>query len=148
MENQTHIDIVKNRSPRFPVQDHEFLRGYSLAEKYFYIVLCWLIKQHGDASGKFVGHDVLKRAGVPSFDSFGLSQRICKSARKKLEASGLITCKHVYGEKGYRNGTEYALCEAAFRPDPKEIHALILNRRAPELSPYPEISPGLTVISP
>lgn len=130
------------------MQDPQFWQRYSIAEKYFYLVLCHLLKKYADENDRFVGHDVALINGVPSFRSFGISQRICKGARKKLQDGGLITFRHVYGGKGHRVGTEYALCEAAFRESSKEIHALILNKRSPELSTPADIPHGVRLISP
>ena len=127
MENK-----IQNRIPRQPIQDPQSWKNYSIAEKYFYLVLCYLIKRYG-YDGRVVSHDTIIKNGVPSFGSFHISQRICKGSRKKLEKGGLIAFRHIYGERGYRSGTEYALCEAAYRESPKEIHALIFNKRSPEL---------------
>ena len=140
--------ITTIKSPRLPTQDPQFWQDYSIAEKYFYIVLCRLIKKYGNVNGRVVGHDVTKVDGVPPFDSFGISQRICKSARKKLVDGGWIIIKHIYGDRGHRIGTEYSLSEVAFHEDPKEIHALILNKRTLELSTPAEISGGVRLISP
>ena len=143
MENQ-----IQNKAPRLPVQDPQFWQRYSIAEKYFYLVLCHLLKKYADESGHVIGHDIAIKDSVPSFRSFGISQRICRSARKKLQDGGLITFRHVYGGEGHRVGTEYTLCEAAFRESPKEIHALILNKRSPELSTPADIPHGVRLILP
>ncbi len=111
-----------------------FDQQYTIPEKYFYIVLCYLRERYKNSEGFFIGHDNVTKNGIPSFKSFGISQRICKSARKKLKADGLIAFWHVYGEKGHRIGTEYDLCEAPIGENPKEIHARILNKKLPKLS--------------
>ncbi len=144
MENNS----LQNKIPRQPVQDPQFWQNYSIAEKYFYLVLCHLLKKYSDQNGRVVGHDTLFRNGVPSFKSFGVSQRICKGSRKKLQDRGLITFRHIHGEKGYRFGTEYALCEAAYRESPKEVHALIFNKRSNELSTSAVESHSYKLLSP
>jgi len=114
---------------------------YSISEKYFYIILCHLHKEYKNNNGFFLGHDNVTKNGIPSFKSFGISQRICKSARKKLKDGGLIVFRHVYGEKGHRIGTEYDLCDLVIGENPKEVHARILNKRSLELSTPVGISP-------
>ena len=141
-------NIIQNKIPRQPVQDPQFWQNYSIAEKYFYLALCHLLKMYADQSGHIVGHDVVVKNGVPPFKSFGISQRICKGARKKLQNRGLITFRHVYGARGYRVGTEYALCEAAYRESPKEVHARMFNQRSTELSTPASNSHSYKALSP
>lgn len=121
---------------------------YSIAEKYFYIVLCYLHKRYKNESGNFIGHDFAVQKGIPSFKTFGLSQRICKKARKRLKDDGLIEFEHVYGKKGYRVGTQYSLCDMEFKEYPKEVHDRILNRKVLELSTPANNSLKMTVLSP
>ena len=92
--------LVQSRSPRLPVQDPQFWQKFSIAEKYFYIVLCHLLKKYGDEQGRVTGHDTITHNGVPSFQSFHISQRICKGARKKLQDDKLITLATSMERKG------------------------------------------------
>lgn len=130
------------------MEDSQFWQPYSITEKYFYMVLCHLIEKYGNDQGKVIGHDTLTINGIPSFRSFKISQRICKSARKKLQGGKIISFRHIYGEKGCRVGTEYALCEAVFRESPKEIHARIFSKRSIDLSTPNEIPNGVRLVSP
>lgn len=121
---------------------------YSIAEKYFYIVLRYLHKKHKNDKGVFLGHDIATQNGILSFSSFGLSKRLCKNARKKLKNDGLIIFRHIYGKRGYRIGTEYALCEVMSQERSKEIHTLIFDRKPIELSTPDNFPHELRVISP
>lgn len=121
---------------------------YSIAEKYFYIVLCYLHKRYKNDSGTFIGHDMAIQNGIPSFKIFGLSQRICKKARKRLKDDCLIDFRHVYGRKGYRVGTQYRLCDIELKEYAKEAHNRILNGGILKLSTQANNSLKMTLISP
>ena len=142
-------NLIQNKSFTAP-NNPEVLIGdrYSVAEKYFYIVLCYLHKKYKDNSGNFIGHDIAIQNGIPPFKTFGLSQRICKQARKRLKDDDLINFKYVYGRKGYRVGTQYRLCDIELREYAKEVHERILNRNMLELSTPTENSLKITLISP
>ena len=131
-----------------PENGDQFWLRYSIAEKFFYLVLCHLLKRHAGEGGRVTCHDTAVKNGIPPFQSFGISLRICKNARRKLRDSGLIAFRHVYGPKGHRIGTEYSLPAAIYRESPKAIHALILNKRMAELSTPASIPHGSTLISP
>jgi len=142
-------NIIQNKYFNTPNNPKVLMGGrYSVAEKYFYIVLCYLHKRYKDDSGNFIGHDISVQKGVPSFKIFGLSQRIWKQARKRLKDDGLIEFEHVYGKKGYRVGTQYRLCDMEFKEYSKEVHNRILNRKTIELSTSDVFSHKITLISP
>src|SRR3989344_8085877 len=139
---------IQDIRPILPENDRQFWQRYTIAEKFFYLILCHLLKRHAGEGGRVTCHDTVVKNGIPPFRSFGISLRICKNARRKLRDGGLIAFRHVYGPKGHRIGTEYGLPAAIYRESPKAIHALILNKRMAELSTPASIPHGSTLISP
>lgn len=104
---------------------------YTIAEKYFYIVLCYLSEQREGGQGFFVGHDLIFQNGTPPLRAFGLSRRICISARRRLKDGGLISSRHIYSIKGHRVGTEYRIANTNNQGRIKAIHAQIFDKSYP-----------------
>ncbi len=106
-----------------------FGRKYTVPEKYFYMVLRMLSDRLQSEDGwLFLVDSASEGINRNGFKSYGLSARVCKSARKKLKTDGLIETRYVYGRKGYRTGTEYRLLENRLSRAPKTIHQEIMGR--------------------
>jgi hypothetical protein len=113
--------------------DDFFGKRYTVPEKYFYITLRKLIDRHNADSGWVLLFDASGPASgnrSDTFESFGLSKRTCKSARRKLKEDGLIECRWSHGRKGHRIGTEYRLVDERLAQNPKAIHRAIIGRQA------------------
>lgn len=108
-----------------------FGQKYTVREKYFYVMLRKLFDRFKSDDGWFSFADTIqsKDRGVESgFEYFGLSARVCKSARRKLKEDGLIETRYVHGEKGYRKGTGYRLLDAKLADHNKTTHRAIMGQ--------------------
>jgi len=111
-----------------------FGQKYTAQEKYFYVMLRKLSDCFQSNDGWFPALDRSKKSekndgGFRSvFDQCGFSARACKSARKKLKVAGLIECRYIHGEKGYRIGTEYRLLDEKLADHNKAIHRAIMGQ--------------------
>lgn len=97
--------------------EESFAAKYTIAERYFYITLRRLKDRSQNENEWFLFRDRPRNSdeGILSgFRIYGLSARVCKSARKKLKADGLIDLRHVYSRKGHRVGTEYQILDERF----------------------------------
>ena len=115
-----------------------FGNAYSVREKYFYILLreLWLSKRTHDGWAFFT--DFSKGRSRDGFRFYGLSARVCKSARQKLKRDGLLECRYVHGPKGHRIGTAYRLLDEKFTGGPKAIHAAVMSQFGKEVIHSPE----------
>ncbi len=125
---------VKSDSRSFSVPhafEDLFGQKYTAREKYFYVMLRKLSDrfQSDDCWFSFADTIQSKERGVESgFAYFGLSARVCKSARRKLKQDGLIEIRYLHGEKGYRKGTAYRLLDAKLADHNKATHRAILGQ--------------------
>jgi len=117
-----------------------FGSAYSVREKYFYALLreLWLHRKSEDDWLLF--NDSQEDRRPAGFRSYGLSSRICKSARQKLKRDGLLECRYVHGAKGYRIGTEYRLLDERFTTNPKATHTAIIGRLGEGVMHLPAVS--------
>jgi hypothetical protein len=127
------MDIASLQSRKFSIPhafEDDFGRRYTVPEKYFYVALCGMVARRQavdgwtllfDAPGSAIGNEPW------SFASFGLSRRVCKSARKKLKEDGLIEVRYAHDRRGHRIGTEYRLLDGKFAQSPRVVHAAILG---------------------
>ncbi len=108
--------------------EERYGRNYTVKEKYFYLILRQLWNRKKSEDGWVLFNDFQKGRPEKGFKSYGLSARVCKSARRKLKADGLIETRYAHGENGYRKGTEYRLLDGKLRLDRKAIHQSIIGR--------------------
>lgn len=127
-------DIARNTSRGFPVPhafEELFGDRYIPQEKYFYVILCKLSYTYADSDGWFLGADAGQKGHgiLHGFDKYGITQGICKSARKKLIADGLLECRYIHGPKGYRIGIAYRLLDDRLHNHTRMVYDAILNRQ-------------------
>jgi len=113
--------------------ERAFGEAYSVREKYFYILLrtLWVAKKSPDGWAFF--SDFSKGRARDGFRFYGLSARVCKSARQKLKRDGLLECCYVHGPKGHRIGTAYRLLDEKFTGGSKAIHAAVMGQFGKEV---------------
>ena len=83
------------------------------AERCFFVILCKLYNRYADEDGWFWHIDKAfntKDGSTCGFERYGLSPRVCKSARKKLVQMGLIETRRERSANNVRyGGTVYRL---------------------------------------
>lgn len=101
--------------------------AYSVREKYFYVLLRELYHSKKLKDGWLLFGDAAEGRSA-GFGLYGLSARVCKSARKKLKQDELIECSYVHGAKGHRIGTQYRLLDGRLIVPSKMVHAAIMSK--------------------
>lgn len=83
------------------------------AERCFFVILCKLYNRYADEDGWFWHTDkgfTARDGSECGFEQYGLSPRVCKSARKKLVQMGLIETRRERSANNVRyGGTVYRL---------------------------------------
>ena len=115
---------MKSKSPKpsskgFFKVPHGFFDSLAITEKLthaercFFVILCKLYNRYADEDGWFWHTDkafTTKDGLVCGFERYGLSPRVCKSARKKLVQMGLIETRRERSANNVRyGGTVYRL---------------------------------------
>jgi len=91
----------------------EIMEKLTHAERGFFMILCKLYNRYADEDGWFWHTDkafTTKDGSMCGFEQYGLSPRVCKSARKKLVRMGLIETRRERSANNVRyGGTVYRL---------------------------------------
>jgi len=93
--------------------EEEYSEGYTMHEKYFYIMLRKLANRFKKPGGWFFHKDEKfdSKKKTYGFKKYGLSKRTCINARKKLKKDGLINFRSTFNKAGNKIGTEYKLTD-------------------------------------
>ena len=137
---QHTLSLPKNMNPEIPKHTtfavpHAFFDArndrYTPNEMFFYVALRKLIDQLNPEGDWTLLFDAPGNATVGRHDcfaSYGLSMRVCKSARRKLREDGLIETRYKHDRKGHRIGTEYRLVDDKLAHTPKAVYREIMGQ--------------------